>query len=91
MKTLAKILCVMILLMSAMPTLQHVLTSNNEVSSCKMSCCKKAKHEAKTTQNCKGTCTNPFMSCCGFCTLISTEKYNFLNIFFTNRVGNKDS
>jgi hypothetical protein len=71
--------------MSAMPTLQHVFANNVKDKSCTMSCCKKVKQETKTNQNCKGTCTNPFMSCCGFCTLTSNEKFIFFDTFFTTQ------
>lgn len=84
MKSITTILAVFILFMtvtSAMPMRMSV----SKVS-CKKSCCeiKKEKHSQKSnTDNCcKGIC-NPFMSCCGFCALITSLNLDFSPILFS--------
>ena len=84
MKFLTTILCVFILFMTitaAMP----VRVSVNEVS-CNKSCCATQKdhqtEQSGTNSCCKSLC-NPFMSCCGFCALMTNLNIGYAAILLS--------
>lgn len=85
MKSITTILAVFILFMtitSAMPVRNESVSKD----SCQKSCCdtKKENHTGKSNTNscCKSMC-NPFMSCCGFCSLTTYLTFDFSTVLLS--------